>query len=79
MCLPVAREGRAVSRCLAEPAGSHPELADSRLELEGSLLEGRWPRDKGEVDRPSTDLFSQVLPGSKFQDCARAAFVIATP
>lgn len=43
----------AVSRCLAALEGSQLELADSRLELEGSLLEGHLPRDKGEVDRPS--------------------------
>ena len=28
-------------------------MAGSRLEPEGSLLEGRWPQDKGEVDPPS--------------------------
>ena len=50
--IPVAREGMAVSRCQAALEGSHLELEDSRLGLEGSLLEGRWPQDKGEVVRP---------------------------
>ena len=50
--VPVAREGRAIFRCLAALEGSHLEVADSRLEPEGSL-EGRWHRDKGEVDPPS--------------------------